>query len=189
MKLPNDLSRAQKRFIRIFAKTGDHQKAALRAFPEKDSPVEYASKVLNDTAFRRSMIEYCCDKNGLSDESLIKQLAKGLESLRWTNPKHAATKLKIIEQLFKLKGRFPEETKKGTITINSHTNNVTLNAKEQVITEIWERAQKRMSEEQIETLIIDVDPEQRSLPPVNSKKELFTNEVDLNIMKKKDKDD
>lgn len=170
-----NLSLSQRRFIRIFARTGDLAHAAAKCFPEKDDPVKYASKVLNDTQYRRSLIEYHCDKYGVTDEFLVKSLRDGIDSMHWNDPKSAKTKLDIIKEIFKLKGRYPED-KSTNISINQNNINNTVNmdsAKEQVLSEIWERTQKNLSPEQIKGVVIEAKFEEKTKSPVNSKKQLF----------------
>ena len=166
---------SQRRFIRIFSKTGDYRHAAAKCFPEKEDPIKYAAKILNDTNYQRALIEYHCDSFGVTDEFLIKTLKQGIDQMHWNDPKSARTKLDVIRELFKLKGRYPQEASQS-ITFNQKNVSATINmdsAKEKVLSEIWDRSKKNMTTEQIKDVIIDAEFEEKTKKPVHTKEQLF----------------
>lgn len=174
--LNDNMSLAQRRFIRIFARTGDYQHAAAKCFPDKEDPIAYAGKILTDSNYKKALIEYHCDKFGVTDEYLIKTLSEGIEQMDWNDPKSSKTKLDVIKEILKLKGRYPDSEPRTSLTFNNNDNSQTIHmdsAKQQVLSDIWDRTKKNLNDAEIAAITIDADFEEKEKPPVNSKETLF----------------
>ncbi len=140
---------------KIFAKSKKHRNA-----------LAYARTVLKNSDYVRAKMEYFFNIFECTDQALIRHMQEGLMLLDWRDAKQAQTKLNLIKEIFKLKGRYPESSRPIMISQEiNHTNNIQLN--------VLKQAQDELPDEELKELIIHGIESVSSAPTTIDRNKLF----------------
>ena len=102
-------------FLNEYAKTKSLKKSAHKAFGDSvklkhREPMKYAYSLMTRKAYDRAVIDYWTNIYGCTDAFLIRELAKGIIHLSWSDNKEGHLKLKCMQLMMDLKRMLPDKS-------------------------------------------------------------------------------
>ena len=161
-------------FMAAYAKEPEQlRQHALKYFPNVKNPVKKAERLMRQLDTDRVVLEYFCNRFGLSDPNLVAEMATGMKMLSWAEPKEATIKLQLIDKLFKVKGRYDTGNSTG-MTLKG--TNITVNQQNNQLQKFVSNARKEMDDEELLNLFSDTTNILKTAVTKPSDEDLFSSE-------------
>lgn len=165
MYMPEIITEGDKIFKEVMDDGKTFLEAAHKAYPEKNSPIDYALSKPENKKYMREGFHDALYTAGFTISHIAEQKMEALK-MAYEDPKGSKAADTIIQDIQKLYDLYPE-VKSGSLTVN---NNIDLSSKvevqQAVLNSLYTDAAKHSSPEQIDQMVEgDIIEDMGVLPP------------------------